>query len=397
MTQYNSLNVKLSNSQLSKLKSAIKNETDVVLRLSSNMIGNSGDSTNFPHELLLTNRQVLSLRKAFAKNISTDIKLSKTQLSKMIQSGGFLGKLLGPLLRTGLPLRKSVIKPLAKSVLIPVGLTAAASAADAGIHKRILGSGNNNNTILRISNNEMDDILKIVKSLEYSGVLLKGVTETIQNEAKEQRGGFLSMFLGTLGASLLGDVLTKNLSGKGVIRAGERRIRAGYGSNRSSLKKFLTPRRSRVLGDLPHTLTNFEIQAYYQNEPRFDGVFSRDNLPNTIKNGAYVINLDEYRDIGTHWVALYVNNKTVTYFDSFGVEHIPRKIIKFIESGFPDNKNMITNIYRIQPYDSIIYGYFCIGFINFMFNGNSLTYYTNLFSPNDFKKNDDILLKYFSL
>ena len=118
MTQYNSLNVKLSNSQLSKLKSAIKNETDVVLRLSSNMVGNSGDNTNFPHELLLT------------------IKLSKTQLSKMIQLGGFLGKLLGPLLRTGLPLIKSVIKPLAKSVLVALGLTAAASAADAGIHKK---------------------------------------------------------------------------------------------------------------------------------------------------------------------------------------------------------------------------------------------------------------------
>ena len=98
----------------------------------------------------------------------------------------------------------------------------------------------------------------------------------------------------------------------------------------------------------PHPLTTFEIQAYYQNEPRFNGVFSGDNLPNTIKNGAYVINLDEYQDIGTHWVALYVNNKTVTYFDSFGVEHIPKEIIKFIESGFPDNKNMITNIFRIQ-------------------------------------------------
>ena len=109
MTQYNSLNVKLSNSQLNKLKSAIKNETDVVLRLLSNMIGNSDDNTNFPHELLLTNRQVANLCKAFAKNTSTDIKLSKTQLSKMIQSGGFLGKLLGPLLRTGLPLMKSVI------------------------------------------------------------------------------------------------------------------------------------------------------------------------------------------------------------------------------------------------------------------------------------------------
>ena len=164
--------------------------------------------------------------------------MSETQLSKMIQSGGFLGRLLGPLLKTGLPLIKSVIKPLAKSVLIPLGLTAAASVADAGIHKKILGSGHNNNTTLIISNNEMDDILKIVKSLEDSGVLLKGVSETIQHEAREQRGGFLNMLLGTLGASLLGDILSKGLSGKGVIRAGEGTIRAGYGPKRSSLKKF---------------------------------------------------------------------------------------------------------------------------------------------------------------
>ena len=158
MTKYNSVNVKLSNSQLSKLKSAIKNKTDVV-RLSSNMTGNSNDNTNFPHELLLTNRQVANLRKAFAKNTSTDIILSKTQLSKMIQSEvKFLGKLLGPLLKTGLPLMKSVIKPLAKSVLVKLGLTAAASAADAGIHKKILGSGHNNNSILIISNDGMDDI-----------------------------------------------------------------------------------------------------------------------------------------------------------------------------------------------------------------------------------------------
>ena len=209
------------------------------------MVGNSNDNTNFPHELLLTNRQVANIRKAFAKSTSTDIKLSKTQLSKMIQSGGFLGKLLGPLLKTGLPLIKNVIKPLAKSVLISLGLTAAASSADAGIHKQILGSGRlldlappHNNTTLIISNNEMDDILRIVVSLEDSGVLLKGVSETIQNEAKEQRGGFLSMLLGTLGASLLGDVLSKGLSGKGVIRAGEGTIRAVYGSKRPFLKKF---------------------------------------------------------------------------------------------------------------------------------------------------------------
>ena len=143
----------------------------------------------------------------------------------------------------------------------------------------------------------------------------------------------------------------------------------------------------------PHPLTNFEIQEYYQNEPRFNGVFSRDNLPNSIRNGAYVINLDEYHDIGTHWVALYVNNKTIIYFDSFRVDHIPKEVIKSISN----NKKIITNIYRIQAYDSIMWGYFCIGFINFMFNGNSLTDYTNLFSPNDFKKNDDIILKCFGL
>ena len=133
MTQYNRLNVELSNSQLNKIKSAIKNETEVVLRLSSNMIGDN--ETNFPHKLLLTNRQVANLRKAFANYLSTDIKLSKTQISKIIQSG-FLGRLLGPLLKTGLPLIKNVIKPLAEIVLIPLGLTVAASAADAGIHKK---------------------------------------------------------------------------------------------------------------------------------------------------------------------------------------------------------------------------------------------------------------------
>ena len=136
MTQYNRLNVKLSNSQLNKLKFAIKNETDLVIRLSPNMIRDSNDQTNFPHELLLRNRQVSIIRKVFSNNSSVDIKFSKTQLSKMIHSGGFLGRLLGPLLKTGLPLIKNVIAPLAKSVLIPLGLTAA--AADAGIHEKIL-------------------------------------------------------------------------------------------------------------------------------------------------------------------------------------------------------------------------------------------------------------------
>ena len=120
MTQYNSLNVKLSSSQLNKFKSAIKNETEVVLRLSPNMIGDSNVETNFPHELLLTDRQVSSICKVFSNNSSADIKFSRTQLSKMIQSGGFLGNLLGPLLKPELPLIKNVVTPLAKSVLIPL-------------------------------------------------------------------------------------------------------------------------------------------------------------------------------------------------------------------------------------------------------------------------------------
>ena len=162
----------------------------------------------------------------------------------MIQSGRFLSRLLDPLLKTGLPLIKNVIKRSAKSVLIPLGLTAAASAADAGIHKKILGSGTRQSSsashiTLIISNNEMGDIIKIVKSLEDSGLLLKGVTETAQNEDKEQKVGFLSMLLGTLGASLLGNLLTGKAiyrAGKGKIinRAGEGILRAGYGCPSSS-------------------------------------------------------------------------------------------------------------------------------------------------------------------
>ena len=162
-------------------------------------------------------RQVANLRKAFANNLSTDFKLSKTQISKMIRSVGLLGRLLGPLLKTGLPLIRNGIKPLAKSAIIPLGLTAVASAADAGIHKKFLGSGrrhssfsalphrpsfstSHNNTILIISNGEMKRIIESVESLEDSSLLPEGVSETIQNEAKEQRGGFLSTLLGTPGA-----------------------------------------------------------------------------------------------------------------------------------------------------------------------------------------------------
>ena len=139
----------------------------------------------------------------------------------------------------------------------------------------------------------------------------------------------------------------------------------------------------------PHPLTNFEIQKYNQNIPRFNSVYSRDNLQE-IRGGAYVINLQEYSDTGTHWVVLNVQNNDVTYFNSFGVEHIPKEIITFII-----NKIIKTNIFRIQAYDSVMCGYFCIGFIDFMLAEKALIEFTNLFSPNNFKRNDDIVLKYF--
>ena len=196
-----------------------------------------------------------------------------------------------------MPSLKSAIKPLGS-----LGLTAPSSPIDAGVQKKMYGSGT---TTLVISNEEMNDIMKIVKALEDTNVVWKGVTKTIKNEAKSQSGGILSMLLGTLGASLLGNLLT----GKETVRAGEGFLREGEGIKK---KEALIP---------PRPLTNFEKKEYYENEPRFNGVYSRDNLPKTIKNGAYVIELDEYADIGTHWIALYVKNNEITYFDSFGVEH----------------------------------------------------------------------------
>ena len=137
-------------------------------------------------------------------------------------------------------------------------------------------------------------------------------------------------------------------------------------------------------------LTNIEISEYYKNEPRFNVVYSRNNLPNKIKKGAYIINFDEYGNTGTHWVSLFVKANKVIYFDSFGIEHIPKEINKFI-----NNNNFESNIYRIQVYDSIMGGYFCTEFINYMLKGKTLLDYTNLFSPNDFKKNDQVIRRIF--
>ena len=197
---------------------------------------------------------------------------------------------------------------------------------------------------LIIEEEDMQDIIKVIKELENSDILLKGVSKTIENEIKEQRGGFVSMLLGSLGASLLGNLLT----GKGIIRAGDGIVRAGEGSKKKTPKFTI------------------EISEYYSNEARFNGVYSGDNLPKITKKGAYVINLDEYENTGTHWIALFVKTNEVIYFDSFGIEHIPKEINKFIGSN---NKKIKANIFRIQAYDSIMCGYFSIEFINYMLKG----------------------------
>ena len=308
--------------------------------------------------------------------MTTDIKLSKAQIKKIIQSGAFLGKslskLAGPLMKVALP--------LAKNVLAPLGLTAAMSAIDGSIQKKIHSSG----VKLIIEQEDMNDVMKIIEALENSGILLKGVSKTIENETKEQRGGFLSMLFRTLGASLLGNLLT---GGKGIVTAGDGIVRAGSGSKKKL--NLLLPF---------HPLTNIEISEYYKNQPRFNGVYSRNNLPNKIKKGAYVINLDEYENTGTHWVSLFLKPKYTVYFDSFGIEHIPKEINKFINNDTTKSstlKRIKSNIFRIQAYDSIMCRYFCIEFINYMLKGKTLLDYTDLFSPNDFKKNDRVIKRIF--
>ena len=157
-----------------------------------------------------------------------------------------------------------------------------------------------------------------------------------------------------------------------------------------------------------HPLTNVEISEYYKNEPKFNSEYSRNNLPKTIKKGAYIINLDEYKNTGTHWIALFVKPKYAVYFDSFGIEYIPKEINEFIRSkelGPAVGNNDMTkssaiariksNIFRIQAYDSIMCGYFCIEFINYMLKGKTLLDYINSFSPNDFKKNDQAIKRIF--
>ena len=205
-------------------------------------------------------------------------------------------------------------------------------------------------------------------------MLPERVNETIQNEAKKQKGRFLRILLGTLGGSLLGNIL----AGKGINRAGEIALansdgeetklkrqsrgilRVGYGNKKGwKATTIRQGHKNKQNGFLmpPHSLTNFEIQKYYQNEYRLNSVYSRDNLPR-IRDGECVINLDEYSDIETHRIALYVQNNNVNYFDGFGLEHIPEEIKTFI-----GHKNIKTNIFRIQAYDAIMCEYFVLGWL----------------------------------
>ena len=206
MVEYSKINCKLTNVQLNKFKKSVKSNEGAILGLGIKNF----NKDELPHELLLTTRENTKLRNAINNSLATDIKLSKAQIKKLIQSGGFLGKLLsklaGPLMKVALP--------LAKNVLGPLGLTAAMSAIDGSIQKKIHGSG----VKLIIEQEDMNNIMKIIDALENSGILFKGVTKTIENETKERRGGFLGMLLGTLGASLLGNLLTGR---KGIVRAGE--------------------------------------------------------------------------------------------------------------------------------------------------------------------------------
>ena len=215
MVEYSKINCKLTNIQLNKLKKAVKSNEGTTLRLGIKNF----NKDELPHELLLSTRQNTKLRNAINNNLATDIKLRKAQTKKLIQSGGFIGKLLSKLAG---PLMK-VAFPLGKSVLAPLGLTAAISAIDGSIQKKIHGLGVK----------YMNDIMKIIEALENSGILLKGVSKTFQNKTKEKRGGFLSMLLGTLGASLLGNLLK---DGKGMMRAGEGKeiVRAGEGSKKKN-------------------------------------------------------------------------------------------------------------------------------------------------------------------
>ena len=280
MVEYNKVNLKLSNSQLIKFKNAVKE----LNKKSNNGTTLKIDNKNFNkadliHELFLITTQINKLKEKIENNMSADIKLSKAQINRIIKSGGASGSILGRFL-------PKLIKPailLGKNILAPLGLSAAMSATDAAIQRKMYGGATKT---AKFSNEDIKDLTKIVKALEDSNVLMKGVTETLKSDIR--KGGALPlipMLLGTLGVSLLsrkglyragtnkrncGQGLFRARHGKGMYRAGKGLFRAGQGIK----KKSLMP---------PHPLTNYEIIEYFKDEPRFNGVFSKDNFPKTIK------------------------------------------------------------------------------------------------------------------
>ena len=238
MVEYERVNLKLSNQQIKKIKEAVKSNNGTTLR-----IGNKNfNKADLLHELFLTQTQINELREKIENNMSTDIKLGKAQINKLIKEGAALGSILARFL-------PKLIKPaisLGKNILAPLGLSAAMSATDAAIQKKLYGSGTKT---VRFSDKDLDDMTKIVKALEDSNVLMKGITETLKNDIKKGDAlPLILMLLRTLGASLL--------TGRGMYRAGNQ----GQGLFRTGQrikKKSLTPFRP---------LTNFEIQEYFKDE-----------------------------------------------------------------------------------------------------------------------------------
>ena len=218
MVEYNKIDLNLTESQLKKLQNAVKNKNATTIRCSNT----NCNKNKLIHELYLTERLMKKLINKIENNMSTNIKLSTTQINKTIKEGGNLGRLLMNFL-------PKLIQPaisIEKNILASLGLSAAMSATDAAIQKKMYGSGM---TTLVISNDDLDDLIKIITALEEYDILLKGTTQTIENETKKQEGEFLSVLLGTLGASLLGNLLT----GKGLYRNGNGMYRSGNGMDRT--------------------------------------------------------------------------------------------------------------------------------------------------------------------
>ena len=223
MVQHNKIDLHLTKLQLKKIADAVKNKNGTTMRLSNKNF----NKNQLIHELHLTERQINKLREKIENNMSTDTKLSKVQINKIIKEGGNLGILLMSFL-------PKLIKPaisIGKNILAPLGLSAAMSATDAAIQKKMFGSGN---TTLIISNDDINDLIKIVTALEEHDILLKGTSKTIKNKTKKQEGGFLSMLLATLGASLGGNLLTE----RGLYRTGTRMYRTGTGLKKHSISSI---------------------------------------------------------------------------------------------------------------------------------------------------------------